>query len=388
MPVCEASRPLDPLSITKLLAQPPPPATPAQRLSLGSRGPCRLLGCRGRTRGSCEDGTQPADGGHEACGLAPQRYTTGSQTTPCPPPAALAQLSLCPDSQPALLPLPLPQTLLATDLYPLSKPTRKANTNLRLTTLASVTGVAPGHGQGARASLTHPCSMVAQKKESTVAAASVQPVSLWGPGQCPSMLCPGVCARHVRKLWCRQPFPPGSRSRELLGIGCLDTGRHQCLGLWEKHLGLGLDTSDAERGAAQPRTPCPGMCRSFPHKRRPGVWLGARLAGPAGEVTLQFLRGHAEAPPQRSELSQPNSSPALSLPPTPAPRATCPSPQHGSHVEPPEACLHVHMSEVSWLDRSCREGGQDGSAGPSDPGARHVAQSGALVSVRTSGLPS
>lgn len=213
------------------------------------------------------------------------------------------QLSLCPDSQQALLPLPLPQTPLATNLYPLSKPTRKANTSLRLTTLASVTGVAPGHGQGARASLTHPCSMVAQKKESTVAAASVQPVSLWGPGQCPSMLCPSVCARHVRKPWCRQPFPPGSRSRELLDIGCLDTGRHQCLGLWEKHLGLGLDTSDAERGAAQPRTPCPGARRSFPIRGGLGsgwglVWqdqLGRSHSSSSGDMQNLLLRDQISA---------------------------------------------------------------------------------------------
>uniref|UniRef100_A0A8C7CHT6 Uncharacterized protein n=1 Tax=Neovison vison TaxID=452646 RepID=A0A8C7CHT6_NEOVI len=93
------------------------------------------------------------------------------------------------------------------------------------------------------------------------------------------------------------------------------------------------------------------------------------------------------APGAAAGRALPNSSPALSPPPAPAPRATCPSPQHGSHAEPPEACLHVHMSEVNWLDRSCREGGRDGSAGPSDPGAHHVAQSGALVSVRAGGLP-
>lgn len=79
---------------------------------------------------------------------------------------------------------------------------------------------------------------------------------------------------------------------------------------------------------------------------------------------FQFLRGH----PGRSspELSQPDSSPAIS-------GSSCHTPNTGlwpahtsllnflegripfPEAEPPEASLDVKMSEVSWLDMSCRE---------------------------------
>lgn len=110
----------------------------------------------------------------------------------------------------------------------------------------------------------------------------------------------------------------------------------------------------ARRHPAQ--NPLPRREPQLPHKRMPGVWLGARLAGPAGEVTLQFLRGHAEAPPQRSELRQPNSSPALPgnqghdlpLPPRPCTSGHCPSLRNMAHTQSPPrpACMFTRLKSA------------------------------------------
>jgi len=124
--------------------------------------------------------------------------------------------------------------------------------------------------------------------------------------------------------------------------------------------------------------------------------------GLAGGLSGRTSWGGHTPGPQRtcrkllSELSQPDSGPALPgsqchalhSPPHPCPSVCLhTSPRRGSQAEPPEARLDVQTSEVQRLDMSCREGGWDGPAGPSNPAACPVAQSRALVSVRARGPP-
>uniref|UniRef100_A0A8C8ZGU7 Uncharacterized protein n=1 Tax=Prolemur simus TaxID=1328070 RepID=A0A8C8ZGU7_PROSS len=99
------------------------------------------------------------------------------------------------------------------------------------------------------------------------------------------------------------------------------------------------NSSNREWGAARAQSSTPPVSP----KRGPAVWLGAHLAGRAGDVTLQFLNTSA------LRLS-------LGL-----------SHQRFSKAEPPEATLDVETCEDSWLGWSCREGGWNGLGVPRDP---------------------
>lgn len=171
------------------------------------------------------------------------------------------------------------------------------------------------------------------------------------------MHCLGVQDTRVLEPWCREPFPPGSWSRELV-----DTGQHQCFGLREKHSGPGLVTSDGERGAARPRTPCSVARPSFPVRGGPGSGWGPAWQDQPGRSHSSSSEDMQEAAPQKSELSRPDCSPALRgrqcravhSPPNPDPQSTCTS-STWLPGRPPEACLGVQVSEVSQLDLRCRE---------------------------------
>ena len=115
----------------------------------------------------------------------------------------------------------------------------------------------------------------------------------------------------------------------------LGAGQHQCLRLWKKHLGHGpapLVESEA--------LPSPEPC----------ALVQGLAGGPPGRTsrgchTPDSSEDVQETPPQRSGLSQPDSSPALpgsqchasTVPPHPLVLSS--SCQHCSQAETPEVCL-------------------------------------------------
>jgi len=84
VPVCEACRPFDPLSITKLLGQ--APAQAGSTAEPGTKGSVQAPGVLRESQGQLQDGTRPTDGGQEAHGLAPTEIHHRKPN--CPMPAA------------------------------------------------------------------------------------------------------------------------------------------------------------------------------------------------------------------------------------------------------------------------------------------------------------
>lgn len=140
----------------------------------------------------------------------------------------------------------------------------------------------------------------------------------------------------------------------------------------------GPSTSGGERGAAQPRTPWPVAPCSLLQRGGPGSGSGPSWQYQLGSSHSDSSENMQEAAPQRSELSQPDSSPALpgnqchasTVPPHPHPY---PPPRSTGfsllNITPGKSPLRpvCTLGHLKSVDVSCQEDSWGGPIFPSDP---------------------
>lgn len=180
-----------------------------------------------------------------------------------------------------------------------------------------------------------------------------------------------------RKWLCTIPYPWGevcvSRHCQVLGStfptctewrGWADTGGDCAAG--SSQPGAMLSTSRNSPGGEHGMHPgahaLSSTTSASSRKEALGSGWGAHLAGPAGDVILQFLRGH---PGSSSELGQTDSCPAISGSTGNASAPPEQPSQHSPLSTLPEgralkASLDAKTADVYWIDVSCREGGWGG----------------------------